>query len=390
MNVIYVGDCGPKPSGAPISCDLLTRAFARHGWRVRVLAPRLASGDPDLVAFDAARPQIEAHHYPVPAYFFHPFERPPVDWEGATRSGVAEGLERLIAESRPDALLVRELWLPYATNAAARHAVPLVAMVRGNPTAAILAGVFPPDLVGPFLAELRKADIIVTVARHFLPGLRQLGYSQATCIQNAVDVTSFAPRPRDPRLADELRIAASDVVVLHASQLRPIKRPLDIVHSAPEVLRRNPRVLYLIVGEGISRDDMRHAAGEHGVLDRFRFVPFVDNSRMPEFMNIADLVAMPSEREGLSRVYLEAQACAKTLLASDIAGAREVVTDGETGLLFRMGDVGDLAEKTLLGAGDPALRAAIGARARQSVEARHDIDEAVGQYMALLQLQCQR
>src|SRR5262245_7766880 len=118
---------------------------------------------------------------------------------------------------------------------------------------------------------------------------------------------------------------------------------------------------------------MRRAAGEHGVLDRF--------------MNLADLVAMPSEREGLSRVYLEAQACAKTLLASDIAGAREAVTHGETGLLFPLGEVGDLAEKTLLGAGDPALRAAIGARARQSVEAHHDIDEAVGQYMALLQLQ---
>ena len=54
MNIIYVGDCGPKPSGAPISCDQLTRAFARQGWRVRVLAPALSAGDPDLAAFDAA------------------------------------------------------------------------------------------------------------------------------------------------------------------------------------------------------------------------------------------------------------------------------------------------------------------------------------------------
>src|SRR6185436_14660211 len=79
MNIIYVGDCGPKPSGAPISCDQLTRAFARRGWRVRVLAPALSAGDPDLAAFNAARPEIEAHSYPVPRYFFHPFERPPAD-----------------------------------------------------------------------------------------------------------------------------------------------------------------------------------------------------------------------------------------------------------------------------------------------------------------------
>ena len=111
---------------------------------------------------------------------------------------------------------------------------------------------------------------------------------------------------------------------------------------------------------------------------------------MPRYMNLADLVVMPSEREGLSRVYLEAQACAKTLLASDIPGAREAVTHGETGLLFRRGDIDDLTEKTLLAAGDPALRARIGRQARQYVERHHDIDRAVDQYMALLQLQCER
>jgi glycosyltransferase involved in cell wall biosynthesis len=70
--------------------------------------------------------------------------------------------------------------------------------------------------------------------------------------------------------------------------------------------------------------------------------------------------------------------------------AREAVTHGETGLLFRRGDIDDLAEQTLLAAGNPALRARIGRQARQYVERHHDIDRAVDQYMALLQLQCER
>ena len=388
MNIIYVGDCGPKPSGAPISCDQLTRAFARQGWRVRVLAPALSAGDPDLAAFDAARPEIEAHHYPVPHYFFHPFERLPAEWEAATAAGVADGLAHLIADARPDVLLVRELWLPYALPAAVRHAIPSVAMVRGNPTSAILAGVFPGDLVERFLGELRKADRIVTVARHFLPGLRELGFVNVECVPNAIDLTVFAPRERDRALAARLGIEDTDIVVLHASQIRPIKRPLDIVRSARRVLQRNPRVLYLIVGEGMSRGEMQALAEASGVVERFRFEPFVDNGQMPQYMNLADLVVMPSEREGLSRVYLEAQACAKTLVASDIAGAREVVTHGETGLLFRKADIDDLADKTVLAAGDPALRARMGRQARRYVERYHDIDQAVDQYMALLQLQC--
>ena len=384
MNLLYVGDCGPKPSGAPISCDQLLRELAGRGCRIRALAPALLSGDPDLAAFDAARPHIDAHHYPVPHYFFHPFERPSAEWDAATRAGVAEGVERLIRESRPDVMLVRELWLPYAIRAAVDRAIPSIAMVRGNPTTAILAGVFPDDLEESFLAALRMADRIVTVARHFLPGLRALGFPEVECVPNAVDVTRFAPAPRDPEVAQRLGVRETDIVVLHASQLRPIKRPLDIVRAAPEVLRRNPRVLYVVVGEGVSLDEMRALAAASGVMDRFRFTPFVDNSLMPRYMNVADIVVMPSEREGLSRVYLEAQACARTLIASDIAAAREAVSDGQTGLLFRKADVEDLAEKTLLAAGSPGLRAAIGRRGRRHVEQHHDIRHAVTEYMRVL------
>jgi len=105
---------------------------------------------------------------------------------------------------------------------------------------------------------------------------------------------------------------------------------------------------------------------------------------MPEYMNLADLVLMPSEREGLARVYLEGQACGKTLIASDIPAAREVVIHGQTGLLFRMGDVEDLAEQTLLAAGDPLLREKISRPAREHVLRHHNLDTIVEQYLALM------
>lgn len=385
MNLVYVGDCGPKPSGAPISSDQLIRTLARRGHRVRALAPELEGGDPDLGPFDAARPEVEARHYPVPLYFVDPFERPPVRWDEMTRAGVRDELERMIAASRPDALLLRELWLPYAMETARRHGIPTVALVRGNPTSAILAGVFPDDLRGAFFEQLARADRIVCVARHLLEGLERLGFAHASCIENAVDVERFAPRPRDHSLAARLGVETTDVVALHAAQIKPIKRPLDIVRSAAIALRHAPEMLWLIIGEGKSLGEATALANELGVAHRFRFVPFVDNDAMPSYLSCADLVLMPSEREGMSRVYLEALACGRALLASDIAGAREVVVHEETGLLHRKGDVEHLAELTVRAARDPALRDALGRRGRARVVARHDIRQAVDRYEAVLE-----
>ena len=101
-------------------------------------------------------------------------------------------------------------------------------------------------------------------------------------------------------------------------------------------------------------------------------------------MNLADLVVMPSESEGLARVYLEAQACGRTLIASDIAAAREVVIHGQTGLLFRKGDLEDMAEKILLAAGDPLLREKIGKPAREQVLRRHDLETIAEEYLVLI------
>ena len=384
MNIVYVGDCGPKPSGAPISSDQLIRKLAARGCRVSAITPNLRGGDPDMPAFDAARPEIEAIHYPVPAYFTDPFDPPPDEWETMTRAGIAAAIQRLVSASRPDVLLVRELWWPYTADLCVDYGIPSVVLVRGNPTSAILAGVFREDLKARFLRELRKADWIVTVAQHFLPGLARLGFDRVSCIENGVDLRAFAPAPRNPALARQLSIAESDFVFLFAGQIKPIKRPLDIVHAAALALERRADLMFLIVGEGVLRDVLEATAREYGIASRFRLVSFVDNAVMPDYMNLADAVVMPSDREGCSRVYLEAQACEKTLIASDIAGAREVVVHGETGLLAGRGDVEDLAAKMLMAASNARLRSHIGTCGRLSVERHHDIDTAVERYLQLL------
>jgi glycosyltransferase involved in cell wall biosynthesis len=95
------------------------------------------------------------------------------------------------------------------------------------------------------------------------------------------------------------------------------------------------------------------------------------------------MVVMTSEFEGQSLTMLEAQATGRVLIASDIDGAREIVEDGSTGLLFSTGDADDLAARTLLAAGDPALRDRLGRRAREAALA-HSPEAAAAAYAEAL------
>jgi glycosyltransferase involved in cell wall biosynthesis len=110
---------------------------------------------------------------------------------------------------------------------------------------------------------------------------------------------------------------------------------------------------------------------------------------MPRYLNLADVVVVPSDVETQPLAYLETQACARLLIASDILAAREFVVDGETGLLFRKGDVDDLAAKTVQAVRNPELRCRIGRKAAASVRA-YDLDIMTMRYEDLLQTVARR
>jgi len=170
---------------------------------------------------------------------------------------------------------------------------------------------------------------------------------------------------------------------MHVSKLEEGRRVQDIVDSAEQVLALHRDLVYVIVGHGPRRASLEEACRRKRLADRFRFVGWIEHRDMPRYINLADAVLMPSEAETQALVYLETQACARLLVASDIPAAREVVSDGETGLLFRMGDVGDLVAKTLHAMNDPLLRLRIGQASRARVQS-HSLEVMTASYEGLL------
>jgi glycosyltransferase involved in cell wall biosynthesis len=254
----------------------------------------------------------------------------------------------------------------------------------GSRTAQLLGGSYSDDLTRRWLDQYRRCALVVTVARHLEDGLRALGLMRVRTIPNGVDLRQFPPKPRAASLLRRLAIGSDAVVVMHLANLQPRKRPLDLIEAAHLALARDPRLMFVIVGHGPLRSDMEEACARRGLSEHFRFVGWVEHRHVPDYVNLADMVVVPSEAEGLARVYLEAQACARVLIASDIPPAREVIVDGQTGLLFRVGAVGNLAAKMLVVARSRRLRCAIGSRARKQA-ARWSLGDAVGAYVEALE-----
>ena len=153
----------------------------------------------------------------------------------------------------------------------------------------------------------------------------RLGVRRVAVVPKSVDLGQFVPRPSPAPLRAALGIGSDDVVVVHASNLKLLKRPLDIVRAAARALPVDPRLVFVIVGDGQCRAEMEDLCRRTGVANRFRFVGWVDYARMPDYLALADVVVMPSEFEQQARVYLETQAAGRVLLASAVRSAREVV-----------------------------------------------------------------
>ena len=149
----------------------------------------------------------------------------------------------------------RETFAWVVPDIAREHSIPCVLRVAGGTTYGVLLGTIPESLAQQLIEQYRKVDQLVSPARHMAEQLRSMGLN-VKVIPNAIDLATFAPTAKNPELLRELKITDGNLVVAHGSNLKPLKRPLDIVRSAKEAIHQDPRLIYLIVGDGPCRQKM--------------------------------------------------------------------------------------------------------------------------------------
>jgi N-acetyl-alpha-D-glucosaminyl L-malate synthase BshA len=199
-------------------------------------------------------------------------------------------------------------------------------------------------------------------------------------IPNFVNCDVYRPySDEQARATARKRLAEPDeAILMHLSNFRPVKRVVDVVKVFAQVVREVPARLVL-VGDGPDRSAAEWLAHDLGIQSRIHFLG--KQERVHELLPLADIMLMPSELESFGLAALEAMACKVPAIATRVGGVPELIDDGETGLLYAVGDVEAMAEGAIGLLKNPDRLQAMRDAARKTAQKRFCSTLVVPQYV---------
>jgi PEP-CTERM/exosortase A-associated glycosyltransferase len=281
--------------------------------------------------------------------------RLPLLAQGALMQALERRLESVVGEIRPDIIHahspVLNAWP--ALRVGERLDIPVVYEVRAFwEDAAVDHGTTTEGSLRYRLTRaletraLRRADHVFTICEGLRRDIVQRGIPAAkvTVIPNAVDIGAFeAGAPADAELRAQLGLQDRCVMGFIGSFYA--YEGLDLLLQAlPGILLQRPDACVLLVGGGPQEAALKDQARRLGVSARVVFCGRVPHDQVKRYYDLIDVLVYPRHSMRLTELVtplkpLEAMAQGRVLVASDVGGHRELIHDGETGVLFQAGSV---------------------------------------------------
>jgi len=194
---------------------------------------------------------------------------------------------------------------------------------------------------------------------------------KVTVVYNGLDLRRLATRVTRSESLSLLGLPPDEVwprrfVSMVANMRHEVKDYPMFLRSARKVKDAVPDAAFLLAGEGELSDSLRALAHELGIQSSTFFLGRCEN--VAELLNISEICVLSSKAEGFSNSILEYMAAARPVVATDVGGAREVVSEGETGHLVLSGDNEMMAEQLIALLRDPERARVMGDRGRRLIE----------------------
>lgn len=354
MNIAIVTDTfPPEVNGVAMTYGVIARELGRRGHSVTIYRPRWPAASP------TARPEyteIALPGLPIPRYpqlrFGLPAGRRLREWWQTARPHLVHvATEGPLGNSAIS--VARRLGIAvtsgFHTNfhAYARH--------YGLPL-----------LRGPMLGWLRYFHN--RTRRTFAPTdelrheLTQRGFHEVALLSRGVDTLDFHPRRRSPELRAEWGADVDTPVVIHVGRMAPEKNYALLFRTYDAMRAANPRLRFVLAGEGPLRDRLRR---EH---PECVFAGFFSRQEIGRYFASADIYVHASLTETFGNVLTEAMASGLAVAGFDYAAARQFIVHGRNGLLASCDNAPALVDAAVMLATDDLLREQLRRAARAAIE----------------------
>ena len=358
----------PTYGGSGIVGSELGRDLAERGHNVHFISSVLPTRVTELgerVHFH----EVEMMSYPL-------FEHQPYDLALATKMATVARAEKLdllhVHYAIPhsiSAILARE-------SIKQKRYVPVITTLHGTDITLVGAdrSYLPITRYG-----LQQSDGVTAVSKFLQKAtIETFDFDDVEVIPNFICPCHYKRLPESP-LRDELAPNGEKLLV-HVSNFRAVKRPIDCVEILAKVRTERPDVRLVMVGDGPERSACYYRAEQLGILDDVLFVG--KQANIAAYLGVADVFLLPSELESFGLAALEAQACEVPVIATRIGGLPEVVSEGETGYLSDIGDTTKMCHDVLRLLSDEERRRAFGEKGREIAIQRYGSDKIIPQYIA--------
>jgi PEP-CTERM/exosortase A-associated glycosyltransferase len=390
MKILHVLDHGPPLQSGYVSRSLgIIREQRRLGWEtVHLVAPRQQQGE-GAAEVDG----LVFHRTPAPA---GALSRLPLLGYMAEMRATEAGIIALARAERADLIHAHSPalnGLP-ATRAGRRLGIPVVYEVRAfwEDAAADLGRLKEGDLRYRLTRALethvlRRADAVTTLCQGTRDDIvaRGIPARKVTIIPNAVDVSRFTTE----RMEDNALRAAfgleGRVVLGFIGSFYSYEGLALLVEALPAIVAAVPDVRLLLVGGGNEEAALKARIAELGLTAHVVMPGRVPLAEVGRYYDLVDVFVYPRLRMRLTDLVtplkpIEAMASGRIVVASDVGGHREIVTDRETGFLFPAGDRAALTATVIEVLGQRGRWPAMAAAGRQAVERERTWEASCARY----------
>jgi L-malate glycosyltransferase len=370
MNIGMV--CYASVGGSGVVATELGRALAERGHHIHLI-----SSDPPFRWRDGV-PGLHVDKVQVPSY---PLFREPQYVLALTNTIVR------VAEKEQLDIIHAHYAVPHATAAYLARQILDASPGRTPRTVTTLHGTditlvgSDPSYRRVVAFSIEQSDAVTTVSQSLRHDtVSALGIERGIeVIPNFLDCGEYRRKPDAALRARLCPPARYDALVIHISNLRPVKRvgvALDVFRR----IRERVRARFLVVGDGPDREAVERQASAYALADDVAFLGEQDDP--VALLSISDLFLLPSIKESFGLAALEAMACGVPVVASKVGGLPEIIEDGVTGFVCPQDDMACMAGRAVALLTDPELHARVSAAAASLVRTTYCSDRIVPLYEA--------